>query len=46
MSKISGLWVGIIIIVLGLLVVFLPDLIRWVAGIAIIVIGIQTIIRR
>ena len=38
--KISGLWMGIIAIILGILVLALPDLIRWFIGIGLIVMGV------
>jgi hypothetical protein len=44
--KISGLWMGIIAIVLGILVLVLPDLIRWFIGIGLIVLGILALIRK
>jgi multisubunit Na+/H+ antiporter MnhC subunit len=44
--KISGIWPGIILICVGILVLALPDLIRWIIGIALIVIGVLAIIRR
>jgi uncharacterized membrane protein HdeD (DUF308 family) len=44
--KISGLWMGIIAIVLGILVLVLPDLIRWFVGIGLIVLGILALIRK
>jgi multisubunit Na+/H+ antiporter MnhC subunit len=44
--KISGVWPGIILICVGILVLALPDLIRWVIGIALIVIGVLAVMRR
>ena len=44
--KISGLWMGIIAIVLGILVLAWPDLIRWFVGIGLIVLGILALIRK
>ena len=44
--KISGLWMGIFAIVLGILVLVLPDLIRWFVGIGLIVLGILALIRK
>ena len=35
---------GIIMIIVGILVLFLPDLIRWVLGIGIIVVGVLNLI--
>ncbi|MEA3442020.1 MAG: DUF3096 domain-containing protein [Chloroflexota bacterium] len=44
--KIEGLWVGIIIIIFGILVLVLPGLLRWIVGIALIVIGVLATLRR
>ena len=44
--KISGVGMGIIMIVLGVLVVVLPDLIRWIVGIGLIVLGIMALARK
>jgi len=44
--KIEGLWVGIIIIIFGILVLALPGLLRWIVGIALIVIGVLAALRR
>lgn len=44
--KISGIWPGIIIICIGVLVLALPDLIRWLVGVGIIVIGVLAIVKR
>ena len=44
--KISGLWVGIIAIVIGVLVLVFPDLLRWILGIGLIVVGVLAILRR
>jgi len=44
--KISGVWMGVIAIVLGILVLALPDLIRWFIGVGLIVLGILALIRR
>jgi len=44
--KITGLWMGIIAIVLGILVLVFPDLIRWFIGIGLIVLGIMALIRK
>ena len=41
----SNMWLGVILVVFGTLVLAIPDLIRWLVGIAIIVIGILAIIR-
>ena len=44
MPKIAGLWMGIIAVVVGVLVIALPDLIRWFLGIALIVMGLMAIV--
>ena len=41
----SNLWLGIILVVFGILVLAIPDLIRWLVGLAIIVMGILAIVR-
>ena len=42
--KITGLWMGILAIIVGILVLAFPDLIRWFIGICLIVLGILAII--
>jgi hypothetical protein len=42
--KIAGLWMGILAVVIGILVIVLPDLIRWFIGIGLIVLGVMAII--
>jgi len=37
---------GIIAIVIGILILAVPDLLRWILGIALIVMGILAILRR
>jgi len=44
--RMTGLWLGIIAIVFGILVLALPDLLRWLVGIALIVVGILAILGR
>ncbi len=44
--KITGLYMGIIAIVLGILVLAWPDLIRWFVGIGLIVMGLLAIMRK
>jgi hypothetical protein len=44
--KITGMWMGIIAIILGILVLVLPDLIRWFIGVGLIVLGIMALIRK
>jgi|UPI0004B60E87 uncharacterized membrane protein HdeD (DUF308 family) len=44
--RMTGLWLGIIAIVFGILVLALPDLLRWLVGIALIVVGVLAILGR
>ena len=44
MLRITGLWMGIIAIIVGILIIALPELIRWVLGIALIVLGVMAVI--
>jgi uncharacterized membrane protein HdeD (DUF308 family) len=44
MIRITGLWMGIIAVIVGILIIAFPDLIRWLLGIALIVMGIMAII--
>ena len=44
--KIAGTWMGILAIILGVLVLALPDLIRWFVGIGLIVLGILALARK
>ncbi len=37
---------GILMLIIGILILFLPDLIRWVLGIGIIVMGVLNLIRQ
>jgi uncharacterized membrane protein HdeD (DUF308 family) len=46
MPKVSGLVMGIILIVAGILVLAFPDLLRWILGIGLIVVGILAILRK
>ena len=41
----GNLWIGIILVVFGILILAVPDLIRWLVGIALLVIGILYIVR-
>ena len=41
----SNLWIGIILVVFGILILAVPDLLRWLVGIALLVIGILAIVR-
>ena len=40
-----GLWLGIFLVVFGILVLAVPDLIRWLVGISFVVVGILSIVR-
>jgi len=44
--KVTGLWMGIIAIIIGILILAVPDLLRWVLGIGLIVVGILAILRK
>ncbi len=44
--KVTGLWMGIIAIILGILVLTIPDLIQWFIGVGLIVLGILAIMRK
>jgi hypothetical protein len=44
--KISGVWMGVIAIVLGILVLALPDIIRLTVGVGLIVLGIMALVRK
>jgi hypothetical protein len=46
MPKVSGLAMGIILIVVGILVLAFPDLLRWILGIGLIVVGLLAILRK
>jgi len=46
MLKVSGLVMGIIAIVIGILILAVPDLLRWVLGIGFIVVGLLAILRK
>ena len=46
MLRITGLWMGIIAIVIGILILAVPDLLRWILGIGFIMVGILAILRR
>jgi len=46
MPKITGLWMGIIAIVIGILILAVPDLLRWILGIGFIVVGLLAILRK
>ncbi len=46
MLRITGLWMGVIAVVIGILILAVPDLLRWVLGIGFIVVGILAILRK
>ena len=46
MLRVTGLWMGIIAIVIGILILAVPDLLRWILGIGFIVVGILAILRK
>ena len=46
MLKVSGLAMGIIAIVIGILILAVPDLLRWVLGIGFIVVGLVAVLRK
>ena len=46
MIKVSGVWMGVIAIVLGVLVLIFPDIIRVTVGVGLIILGIIALIRK
>jgi len=44
--KVSGVWMGVIAIVLGVLVLIFPDIIRVTVGVGLIILGIIALIRK
>jgi cytochrome c biogenesis protein CcdA len=46
MFKASGVAIGIVAIVIGALVLALPELLRWIVGIGLIVVGPLAVARR
>jgi hypothetical protein len=44
--KVRGLAMGVVAIVVGILVLVFPDLLRWILGIGLIVVGLLAILRR
>ena len=46
MLRITGLWMGLIAVVIGILILAVPDLLRWILGIGFIVVGILAILRK
>ena len=41
--KIGGLWMGVIAIVFGILILVWPNLLQWLVGIFLIVIGVLAV---
>ncbi|MCK5181063.1 MAG: DUF3096 domain-containing protein [Dehalococcoidia bacterium] len=46
MLRVTGLWMGVIAIVIGILILAVPDLLRWVLGIGFIVVGLVAVLRK
>ena len=46
MLRVTGLWMGVIVIVIGILILAAPSAIQWILGIGFIVVGILAIMRR
>ncbi|MGA2670861.1 MAG: DUF3096 domain-containing protein [Dehalococcoidia bacterium] len=44
--KVSGLAMGIVAIVVGILVLAVPHLLQWILGIGLIVVGLLAILRK
>ena len=44
--KITGSWMGIVAIIIGILVLALPGLLQWIVGIGLIIVGVLAILRR
>ena len=44
MPKVSGLLMGILSIIAGILIIFIPSLLHWIVGIYLIVIGILALL--
>jgi hypothetical protein len=44
--KVSGLAMGIAVIVVGILVLAVPHLLQWILGIGLIVVGLLAILRK
>jgi uncharacterized membrane protein HdeD (DUF308 family) len=44
MLRITGLWMGIVAITVGILIIALPGLLRWILGIALILMGVMAVI--
>lgn len=46
MLRVTGLWTGIIAIAIGILILAIPDLLRWTLGIGFIVVGLLAVMRK
>ena len=44
--KIAGMGMGILAIIVGILVLALPELIRWFIGVGLIVMGVLALLRK
>ena len=44
MLRVTGLWMGIIAVIVGILIIAFRSLIRWALGIALIVMGVMAIV--
>jgi hypothetical protein len=44
--KVSGLAMGIVALIVGILVLGFPDLLRWIVGIGLVVVGLLAILRK
>ena len=46
MLRVTGLWMGTIATIIGILILAVPDLLRWVLGIGFIVVGLLAVLRK
>ena len=44
--KVTGLWMGIIAIIIGILILVVPEAMQWILGIGLIVVGLLAILRK
>lgn len=44
--KVNTVWMAVIVIILGVLVLALPDLIRWFIGVGLIALGVLALVRK
>jgi hypothetical protein len=44
--KVTGSAMGVVAIVIGILILAVPDLLRWILGIGFIVVGLLAILRK